>query len=675
MKKSKFTKPIAGVISVITILTLIGTVGALNGWFGGGGKIPEDTFTRGLVAYWSFDEGSGNTAYDASGNGNHGTLINGPKWTSGKVGQALQFDGWNDYVNLGNVLHLKKDMSIEAWITFAPNSTSAHRTVVQKGDGAYEQYRLFWHSSGSLSFWRVGTNGAEYKADYVFSPEINKWYHVVAISLGNKLQLWVNGELKKETTWIGEAVDSNYEVWVGGNSYTNSMYWNGLIDEVRIYNRALSPEEIRFHYSRGGPVAYWKFDEGQGTKVYDLSGNGNNGTLNLGTSGNTDPSKAWVPGKFGTALSFDGVDDYVGVPNSASLNLSEQTIEFWFTPPSGSGYNWQFPYMRKNDATTRNYYIYGARPGEAIVYEIRDPSNNYHSLVGNKTNYEIGKWYHFAGTYKPTTGEWKIFINGQLDAQKIEIFTPGTNNASVIIGGSLFNGLIDEVRIYNRALSEEEIRYLYNRGAPIAHWKFDEGKGNIAYDSSGNGNNGTLVNGPTWVPGKFASALRFDGVDDYVDVKSSDSIPITGNNPRTVELWVKIPSWIDHLTLFEWGTRATRQEFAVWTYPTLGQFILNTWNDDYVFTASNYKNGEWNHMVFRYDGASTIDAWVNGIYQGYHTLADKLNTTKTDLWIGSLIGGGNYFRGLIDDVRIYNYARTPEQILQDYNAGLSTHFK
>jgi len=68
-------------------------------------------------------------------------------------------------------------------------------------------------------------------------------------------------------------------------------------------------------------------------------------------------------------------------------------------------------------------------------------------------------------------------------------------------------------------LSEEEIRYLYNRGAPIAHWKFDEGKGNIAYDSSGNGNNGTISQWrPTWVHGKFGSALSFDGVDDYVEV-------------------------------------------------------------------------------------------------------------------------------------------------------------
>jgi len=202
--------------------------------------------------------------------------------------------------------------------------------------------------------------------------------------------------------------------------------------------------------------------------------------------------------------SFNGINSYITIPHSLSLSLSEQTIVFWFTPPIGSGYNWQFPYISKNDGTTRNYYIYGARPGEPIVYEIRDPSNTYHALYGGKANYLRGKWYQFVGTYKPTTGEWKIYIDGQIDGQKTEGFTPGTNTASIVIGGGYFNGSIANVQIYNTALTPQEIQYLYQQGlggGPIrlqnlvGWWPLN----GDAKDYSGNNNHGTINGGVTFV--------------------------------------------------------------------------------------------------------------------------------------------------------------------------------
>ena len=105
------------IIAILISLTVVGGGFALNGYFGGGGNIPSDTMTRGLVAYWSFDEGTGTTTYDGSDNGNHGTFVtvaSSPKWTNGKVGGALSFDGVDDYVevpdssslNLANIITL-----------------------------------------------------------------------------------------------------------------------------------------------------------------------------------------------------------------------------------------------------------------------------------------------------------------------------------------------------------------------------------------------------------------------------------------------------------------------------------------------------------------------------------------------------------------------------------------
>ena len=90
--------PVA-VVLVVVVLGGIGIVGALNGWFGGGGSIPSDTFMRGLVGYWAMDEGSGTNIYDGSGNNNNGTT-SGATWANGKIGGALNFDGVDDYADV-----------------------------------------------------------------------------------------------------------------------------------------------------------------------------------------------------------------------------------------------------------------------------------------------------------------------------------------------------------------------------------------------------------------------------------------------------------------------------------------------------------------------------------------------------------------------------------------------
>jgi hypothetical protein len=247
-------------------------------------------------------------------------------------------------------------------------------------------------------------------------------------------------------------------------------------------------------------------------------------------------------------------------------------------------------------------------------------------------------------------------------------------------------------------LSEEEIRYLYNRGAPIAHWKFDEGKGNIAYDSSGNGNNGTLLDAsstnadgntpPQWVSGKFGSALRLDGVDDYVDGLPTSQVRTKG----TLAIWIN-PSFPSNDTTNRWIVdRGVDADTGFW----FGTGEWNGGNDVFFAVMGNspmvqvrYPKSEivpwentWHHLVIvwedRGSGSSYIALFVDG-----KKVRERNDATLPDVlpnaWIGAPLtkdpADQRWWRGLIDDVRIYNYARTPEQILQDYNAGLSAHFK
>jgi len=233
----------------------------------------------------------------------------------------LQFDGKNDYVDCGNdaSLNITDAITIEAWVK--PNEKVAWMDIVDKA-GSYRGYRLYICSSDKLSpdsifsvraIFGDGTDWLLINKQYIIYP--NNWYHIVTTYNNGSAKLYVNGAEVASGSG-GAMVNATVPLTIGGTSYLD-----GLIDEVRIYNRALSAEEVRYHYNHGGPVAAWDMDEGSGAKINDQSGNHNDGTISGAT---------WTSGKYGSALQFDGVNDYVDCGNDASLNITSAiTIEAW----------------------------------------------------------------------------------------------------------------------------------------------------------------------------------------------------------------------------------------------------------------------------------------------------------------------------------------------------------
>jgi hypothetical protein len=930
MKKRKilFKRPIILGIAGIIVLGAFGSVGALNGWFGGGGPIPEDTFTRGLVGYWSFDERQGTTAADASGSGNHGTLY-GPSWTTGKHGSAIQFDGSDDYVGIpyDSSLQPTEQISVEAWIK--PSSLSGDQTVVStKESGGYAIVINDIHSD--KIWWSIKTGGSyrDLQVD-TSSLTVNTWNHLMGIYDGNKTYFYINGNLEESSEKTG-IINYDYqnslfigaEAGSGDSPAGNYLSFNGSIDDVRIYNRALSAAEVRYHYNRGGPVAHWKFDEGSGSTAYDSTGNNNDGTLYGEMATSTDSDSGWTTGKHGTALSFDGVDDYVRA--NASLSSQEMTACGWVKQTAswsekkgfiqGNGYNlhlwvnsngtfnygawttdnneeyssvrvydlysWTFAcVVNKGTSYTKLYvngvyeeqhplvgelrtisffefgrhpnhdqdYINGliddvriydyARTADEIKLDYnagfaarfgpqtdcdRDPAgcldkglvgywsfdersgttaadNSGNGNNGTLTNgptwttgvkplsggvsggsalqfdgsddyvvvldddsldildritieawfklndyasvdvqtiamkwepqnfayrwtgalpyiwFELrgtdeatralysenivgswaianNTWYHAVGTYD---GEYmRVYINGELYQEEYEggfIIKQTTENLvfgqeTWLSGDRPFDGAIDEVRIYNRALSAEEVRYHYNRGGPVAHWKFDEGSGNIAYDSTNNNNDGTFVSSPQWVTGKFGSALSFDGVDDYIDTNAN--IP-GALSAMSVSAWIYGKNWTNPANSPILGKQYDGSEYdcSLWVMSGGELFfvVANSAGDggqeSYTTSDMNLEVDRWYHIVVTWDTADGDykfyrDGTLIEVAEGDRYETKNVNSENLYIGTGYLAPGAeDNFNGYIDELKIYNYAITPEQILQDYNAGLSTYFK
>jgi hypothetical protein len=198
----------------------------------------------------------------------------------------------------------------------------------------------------------------------------------------------------------------------------------------------------------------------------------------------------------------------------------------------------------------------------------------------------------------------------------------------------------------------------------VGYWKFDEGAGITVYDSSGHNNDGTLNNGPTWVDGMFGRALRFDGVDDYVDCGDalSRGFPL-GSSPRTITAWFKVEEWTN-MAIAGWGTTAC--EGGLFYIMAMGQYgnRLYFWGH-YPITHPDFSTqphstteielGEWYFGAVTYDGTE-IKLYLNGVLEDSST-AYSVNTQNSNFYIGNSLETPPYhgpFNGAIDEVKIYN---------------------
>jgi hypothetical protein len=200
-----------------------------------------------LVAAYSFDEGSGTTVTDLSGNGNTGT-INGASWTSqGKFGNALNFDGISNWVtvNASNSLNLASGMTLEAW-AYPTAATGTWTTILLKEapPGNNLAYHLQGdpssHPSSYITTDVSGLQGIVGPAPFL----LNTWTHVAATYNGTLFSLYVNGIVFASAPVTGNIIPSVGPLLFGGNSIFGE-YFGGTIDDVRIYNRALNQAEFK----------------------------------------------------------------------------------------------------------------------------------------------------------------------------------------------------------------------------------------------------------------------------------------------------------------------------------------------------------------------------------------------------------------------------------------------
>jgi Concanavalin A-like lectin/glucanases superfamily len=429
---------------------------------------------QGLVGYWSFEGKtiSGTRVFDASGNGNYGTMTNGPTLVNGKLGQALQFDGSDDSVLIGDSTSLDTlttNFTLSAWIK---RSGSFNNDLIYQSGTQTNYWALEFQPSlgNSLTFFERSIDD-----DAANTPVVDsEWHHIAVVKngdSGNNLVFYLDGKFDGTGSAGSVSTPSGTKRIGGWSEGGNSHVFGGNIDDLRLYNRALNADEIKRLYKIGataklgiaanndslqkGLVGWWTFDgkDISGVQAYDRSGNGNRGTMTNGPR--------LVSGKLGQGMGFDGVNDYVDIGTGPNLANKSFTIAAWIKRQVING---------TEDA------IFGQGSGSqnnALIIEFRESNVFTCAFFSNDLDtvaaYTDKDWHHWICVYDADTNQRRILRDGVQVASDISAADyGGSGNTSIgdriVAGTQPFGGLIDDFRIYNRALSPDEIKRLYNMG-------------------------------------------------------------------------------------------------------------------------------------------------------------------------------------------------------------------
>lgn len=283
----------------------------------------------------------------------------------------------------------------------------------------------------------------------------------------------------------------------------------------------------------------------------------------------------------------------------------------------------------------------------------------------------LNQWTHLAVTYNK--GAIKTYANGSLvhtHSGSGSIGDAITGQNDLRIGGRQvisqhFRGRIDEVRVYNRAVTASEIEEISGLGLK-GHWKFDENTGTSTADSSGSGNTGTLTFGAGWSSGQRNSGVSLDGVDDYVQVGAQSSLVM--NNSASITAWIH-PTGAGSDGAFGGAIVVKEGEYVLSRLPNGRiQWAFANSNPGWQLTNTGFAAplNEWTHIAVTYDNG-TIKTYANGTlvhtYSGSGSIGEA-NTGQNDFRVGGRQFLSHHFQRRIDEVRVYNRAATPSEIIE-----------
>ena len=435
---------------------------------------------------------------------------------------------------------------------------------------------------------------------------------------------------------------------------------------------------------------YWKLDEGTGTSTTaDASGNAN--TLSM-----TGPP-TWTTGTIGPfAMDFSGSGQYLSIASPSSVldfaAGTNFTLTGWFNRDL-FGADHTILSSKSAQTTSDGYIIWIDNNAGNDYLNFRADENgsaDAYSLIST-TNLSATGWHHFAVSWNESAPDAILYIDGAVDgaASGTAFASMGDlSNANPFSigaetdGGNPFDGKLDDIRVYGYALSAGEVTKLYQTTAPtqpvdtglVGHWTFDgpDIQGTTAIDRSSFGNNGTIT-GALPAKGKLGQALSFNGTSDLINMGDQSSLDF-GAGSFSFSVWLYYSTSSQGSPIWKGGEQETNAGFCLgnispeWAVKISDGVSATEW---LLFSKGVNDTNEWmllSAVVNRSD--NTLKTYTNAIFSNSVDISGIGSVSSTyEFQLGRISNYGTFYKGKIDDVRIYNRALSVSEVISLYNTG------
>ena len=536
-------------------------------------------------------------------------------WIAFSSTHSFNFDGSNDYLETADNESFDfgtGDFSISFW--FNVNDIDWNWAVSRANSAnSADLYRAGTNNSGKIIF-RDIAGGTDIVGSTTVS--INTWYHFQAVRNSGTLKLYLNGSEDASGSSGGNFnSDKGFRVgrWQGSGDY-----FDGLIDEVAIWDTALSADDVTSIYNNG--------------KVIDLSKSASYGTDRTGNlklwlrcGDKAEPESTTAIARQDFYTDFDGTNDYVSIGNDSSVQITGAlSISSWIKTDNNSKYMFL---VNKNDNTNVCYYSEIFNNGQ-LFFRIVSGGTNYE--VGNTANTQIadGNWHHYCCVFEPSTA-LKIYIDGELKETNTTSIPATIDNDTVDLeigrrgdNSNYFEGQMSNASVYQTALDAQTISQMAkSRFTPVRNSRF--------------------------------SVVDFDGSNDFIDISSSLT-----PSALTFTMWVATVADSSYRTFIQCGDLLISKSNGNQVH--VNKFGVGGQNSTTSFVAN-----EWTHIAVTADSSAT-KVYRNGVLD---LDGSAIAFTAGDILIGKFTGG-QFTSGSISSVAYYSSVKSAEEVLAIYNDGI-----